>query len=50
MEVHDWGTEGEMWGQGQVDLGEFVSDDMELFGLQPEWEIFRDVWREKNSI
>ena len=26
--------------------GECVKVDMELLGLQPEWTMFRDTWRE----
>ena len=25
---------------------ECVKDDMKLLGLQPEWTIFRDMWRD----
>ena len=35
----------EMWA-GAGRLGESVKDDMELLGLQPEWVIFRDMWRD----
>ena len=36
-----------MCGQGREDLGrECVKDDMKLLGLQPEWAVFRDVWRD----
>ena len=34
-----------MCGQRQEDLGKCVKDDMKWLGLQPEWAIFRDVWR-----
>ena len=27
-------------------LGEYVSDDRKLLGLQPEWTLFRDMWRD----
>ena len=33
-------------GTGAGRLGENVIDDMELLGLQPEWAIFRDVWKD----
>ena len=23
-----------------------MDDDMEVFGLHPEWAVFRDVWRD----
>ena len=23
-----------------------LTDDIKLFGLQPEWAMFRDVWRD----
>ena len=39
----------EMCGQGKEDLGEYVNDDiidMKLLGLQPEWAIFRDMWKD----
>ena len=26
--------------------GECVRDDMKLLGLQPEWAVFRDMWRD----
>ena len=36
-----------MCGQGQEDLGaECVNEEKKLFGLQPEWAIFRDIWGE----
>ena len=31
---------------GQEDLGECVKDDMKLLGLQPEWAIFMNMWRD----
>ena len=34
-----------MWA-GAGKLGEIVKDDMKLLGLQPEWAIFRHVWRD----
>ena len=34
-----------MWA-GTGRLGESVKDDMKLFELQPEWAIFRDMWRD----
>ena len=27
-------------------LGKCVDDDMKVFGLHPEWAVFRDVWRD----
>ena len=30
--------------RGRKTRGECVKDDMELFALQPEWAIFRDMW------
>ena len=27
-------------------LGESVKDDMKLLGLQPEWAVFRDMWKD----
>ena len=37
------------WGRkvrvGAGRLGECVKDDMDEFGLHPEWAVFRDVWR-----
>ena len=33
-------------GRGSKTYGECVKDDMKLLGLQPEWAIFRDVWRD----
>ena len=26
--------------------GECVKDDMKLLGLQPDWAIFADIWRD----
>ena len=26
-----------------------MNDDMKVFGLHPEWALFRDVWRGKNE-
>ena len=26
--------------------GECMKDDMKLVGLQPEWAVFRDVWKD----
>ena len=31
--------------RGKKTWGECVKDDMTLLGLQPEWAIFRDMWR-----
>ena len=31
--------------QGQEDL-EYVNDDMKLIGVQPEWAVFRDMWKD----
>ena len=39
---------GEICGQRQEDLERVcntVNDDMKLLGLQPEWALFRDMWR-----
>ena len=33
-------------GRGGKIWGECVKDDMRLHGFQPEWAVFRDVWRE----
>ena len=33
-------------GRGRKTWVECVEDDMKLLGLQPEWAIFRDVWRD----
>ena len=40
------GGGGEMCGQRQEHLGECVKDDMKFLGLQPEWAMFRDMWRD----
>ena len=32
-------------GRGRKTWGESVKDDMKLLGLQPEWDVFKDVWR-----
>ena len=34
-----------MRGQRAGRLGDCVNDDMKLLGLQPEWAVFRDMWR-----
>ena len=31
---------------GRKTWGVCVKDDMKLLGLQPEWAIFRDTWRD----
>ena len=31
-------------GRGRKTWGECVNEDKKLFGLQPEWAIFRDIW------
>ena len=43
----------EMWAagvrcvaRGRRTWGECVKYDMKLLGLQPEWAVFRDVWRD----
>ena len=33
-------------GRSRKTWGECVKDDMKLLGLQPEWAVFRDVWRD----
>ena len=37
---------GEMCGRSRKTWGECVKDDMKLLGLQPEWAIFKDMWRD----
>ena len=32
--------------RGRKTWGECVNDDMKLLGLQPEWAVFRNVWRD----
>ena len=34
-----------MWA-GRFGESVCVKDDMKLLGLQPEWAIFRDMWRD----
>ena len=29
---------------------ECVKDDMEVHGLQPEWVVFRDMWRDFKRV
>ena len=31
---------------GRKNQGECMKDDMEVLGLQPNWEVFRDMWRD----
>ena len=33
-------------GRSRKTWGECVKDDMKLLELQPEWAIFRDIWRD----
>ena len=33
-------------GRDRKTWGECVRDDMKLLGLQPEWAVFRDMWRD----
>ena len=33
-------------GRNRKTCRECVNDDMEELGLQPEWAVFRDMWRE----
>ena len=32
--------------RGRRTCGKCVKDDMKLLGLQPEWPIFMDMWRD----
>ena len=33
-------------GRGSKTWRECVKDDMKMLGLQPQWAVFRDVWRD----
>ena len=33
-----------MW--AGAESGEWVKNDMNSLGLQPEWAVFRDMWRD----
>ena len=33
-------------GRSRKTWRECVNDDMKVLGLQPEWAVFRDVWRD----
>ena len=37
---------GKKCGQGQEDLGRECERIMKLLSLQPEWAMFRDMWRD----
>ena len=33
-------------GRSRKTWRECVNDDMKVLGLQPEWAVFRDIWRD----
>ena len=41
------GGGGRCVGRSRKMWGECVKDDMKLLRLQPEWAVFRDVWKDK---
>ena len=47
-----WRRSAEIWVAGRCNvwagagrLGECVKNDITFLGLQPEWAMFRDMWR-----
>ena len=41
-----WVKAIDLWAKGGSH-GECVNDDMKLLSLQPQWAVFRDMWRVK---